>query len=403
MPAQPLSDTARRYGPLTRLRHWGLAALVLAAMVLGVRARWLAGALAEAEGAALPDLVTRTAAAFSWHKTLGLTVLAFAAISLLLRRPDARRPGLIRGDRAAEAFAARCVHAVLATGLILLPLTGWLIHSAGTGFAPHLLPLPQSLPFVPPAAEVFTGMHRAALVLLVLALALHVAGALRHHFRDRDATLTRMALGRAALGSEVQPARAPPRLAAAALWLAALLAGAWLGAAPHPTPPEGRGAAGGWHVTEGDIRLSVRQFGREIAGRFSDWDARIDWDETAPPGPAGHVTVTIDLDSLTLGPLTVQALGPDFLNTAAHPRATFTAGLVRVVDGQIADGTLTLAGQTRAVAFPFRLSIDGRTAYAGGSFTLDRRDFGIGANLPEPKVLDHAVKVEVTLQAERRD
>ncbi len=403
---QPLTDTATRYGPLTRVWHWASAALIAAALPLGLWARWMAEELQTAQGAALSDLVATTASAFSWHKTLGLSVLILALLHLLIRGSRARRPDLIRGDRPVEAVVARSVQAVLGAAVILVPLTGWLIHSASEGFAPHLLPLPQRLPAPqgPDAVAFFTALHRAAIVTLTLALVLHVAGGLRHHFRDRDATLMRMVRGRPAQGSSEQPRPTGPRLAAAGLWIAALALGAAIGAAPHPRPPQDRILPeGNWRVSEGDIRLTVTQFGREVTGRLPDWEAQITWDDQAGLGPAGHTTVRIDLRTLTLGALTAQALGPDFLDVADHPQAVFDATLTRVTDGQRAEGTLTLRGETRPVSFPFRLSTDHGTAYAGATLTLDRRDFGIGDNLPDPDVLGHEVEVRITLEASRAE
>jgi len=70
----------------------------------------------------------------------------------------------------------------------------------------------------------------------------------------------------------------------------------------------------------------------------------------------------------------------DFFDTAAHPKATFTATKFRKTgeDKFIADGTLGLRGVKKPLSLPFSLKIDGDTATARGVTTLDRTTFGVG-------------------------
>lgn len=400
----PLSDTPRSHGALTRTLHWASALLLAGVAVLGLRAHWLAGDLARAEGAEAAALVRTTAEAFSLHKTLGLCLLALTLVRIEWLRGQ-QRARLIRGDRPVTAFLALWVRALLYGTLILVPLTGWLHHAASEGFAPILWPLGQSLPFVPSdpwLAGLAATLHRALLVTLALALLLHVAGALRHHYMLRDATLVRMIRGTPTEGSERQPRRLWPVLATLPVWAGVLAASLAL---PAAAPPQGQRptitGAGDWRVTEGRIRLTVTQFGSDITGEFANWSADVAWAERGNTGTAGHAVVTIDLASLTLGALTRQALGPDFLDVANHPQAVFAADLIRRIDGPLAEGALKLRGVERPVSFPFRLTIDSGTAYAGAVIALDRRDFGIGANLDTDEALAFPVTVRFDLQAER--
>ena len=111
--------------------------------------------------------------------------------------------------------------------------------------------------------------------LLMAALALHVAGALKHHLIDRDATLRRMLPGRAAL-----PALAPmparrhafaPALGALALYgvagaLAVTAAAGGGGRAPacssRSRSPRRRARPSSWVVETGSLSFSVAQDGR---------------------------------------------------------------------------------------------------------------------------------------------
>ena len=155
-------------------------------------------------------------------------------------------------------------------------------------------------------------------------------------------------------------------------------------------------------MTEGALSLAVTQFGNVVEGQFADWTAEIEWDEDAAPGVAGHVTVTVSIPSLTLGSVTSQALGGDFLAAEEHPTAIFDADLLKLEDGgQRAEGTLTLRGETAPLAFPFELAIDGDTATASADFTLDRRDFGVGAGMTDESSVAFAVSGGFELTAIR--
>ncbi|MEP6267626.1 MAG: YceI family protein, partial [Paracoccaceae bacterium] len=101
------------------------------------------------------------------------------------------------------------------------------------------------------------------------------------------------------------------------------------------------------------------------------------------------------------GSVTDQALGPDYFDVTTHSVAQFTAEIVKIVDGYSANGSLTIRGTTNPIEMPFGLSLDGDTAYVTGKLTLDRRDFGIGANMADEETLKFSVQVDINLTAQR--
>jgi len=228
MPVSPSLDR-HGYDRITRALHWIIAVAILGTLVLGLIMTRLP-ATSEAE-------VARVFRAYSVHKTLGVLILALACFRLVWTLGHSG-PGPLHPERRVETFLARLVHAALWGAMFLLPLSGWLHHSAAPGFAPILWPFGQSLPFVLPDegwALIFRSIHATAGWLLIVALALHVAGALKHALVDRDATLARMVRG---TGPATAPA-GPPRTAlgaALALWLAAVLFAIQTTPAPEPDP-----------------------------------------------------------------------------------------------------------------------------------------------------------------------
>ena len=75
-----------------------------------------------------------------------------------------------------------------------MPLTGWLYSGATASPANYFgfFTVPDLVPANEALATMFKAVHLVAGYLLALAILLHVAGALKHHFVNRDTVLIRM-------------------------------------------------------------------------------------------------------------------------------------------------------------------------------------------------------------------
>ena len=230
MPRAPGPAAPRHgFGRAARGFHWLCALAIIATAALGLfMLRLPAGS--ETEVAAIYS-------AFSAHKTLGIVALALtlARLGWTLRHVG---PGPLQPARTLESFLADLMHWTLWGAMLVLPVTGWLHHSAAPGFAPILWPFGQSLPLIEAdeaRALEWQTLHRAASWLLYGALALHVLGTLKHALVDRDATLARMVTGDC---PPVPPARTGRFAAALAmgLWTAIIAASLHLAPKPDPDP-----------------------------------------------------------------------------------------------------------------------------------------------------------------------
>ena len=156
-----------------------------------------------------------------------------------------------------------------------------------------------------------------------------------------------------------------------------------------------------WAVQDGELAITIRQFGSDVRGSFADWTADISFEEIAENGRHGTADVTISIGSLSLGTVTQQAMGPDFFNATEFPTARFTGDLVFDDEAHVAQGILTLKGVEVPVTFPFDLAIEGDTATVNASFPLDRMSFGIGQSMPDESSLGFGVTVEIAFTATR--
>jgi cytochrome b561/polyisoprenoid-binding protein YceI len=397
-----ISNTTTTYGSVTRGLHWLTALLVITLIPVALIAQQLPYETSEQ--------LTRKAWLFSLHKTLGVSVfmVSLARIAWALSQP---KPAPLHPDHKTETFMAETAHWLLYGSLVLAPMSGWLHHAATSGFAPIWWPLGQNLPLVPKSeavAALFGGAHWVFGKVMAVTIFLHVAGAIKHQVIDRDATLRRMLNGADSQDTPTPASHSKtPLLAALAVWVVTLGAGTAFGLyTPHSSDAASAAledVASEWRVQDGSINIAVAQFGSTVEGQFADWTADIAFDPEKPDGIAGKVEVVIAIGSLTLGSVTDQAMGPDFFDTSIFPTATYRADIVMGIDGTEAVGTLTIKDKSIPLNMPFRLSVNGEDANMQANLTLDRRDFGIGDNMPDESSLGFSVDVVVALTATRAE
>ncbi|MGE0828854.1 MAG: cytochrome b [Hyphomonadaceae bacterium] len=176
-----MTQAEDRYSTVAIALHWLIALLILINIFVG-------GAMEDASGPARRGI-------FIWHQSLGISVLALTLLRLGWRVGH-KAPALPAHMAAWEKALAHGVHVAFYVLLLAIPLLGWAAVSAGrNGVAPLFdaipffnLPIPKSRE----AHDVFGEAHEAAVKGMYVLVALHVIGALKHKFVDRDSVLGRM-------------------------------------------------------------------------------------------------------------------------------------------------------------------------------------------------------------------
>ena len=168
-----------RYNRTAIALHWITAVLIVANLVLGLSMVQLA-------------ISPRKLHWYLWHKSIGLTVFLLTSLRLAWRalRPHPEPVSM----PAWQIRAAAASHATLYALLLVIPISGWL-YSSATGVQvvyAGMIPLPNLLPKDKALGDLLRIVHIVLNSLLFAVVCLHVAAALKHHFVDRDAVLTRM-------------------------------------------------------------------------------------------------------------------------------------------------------------------------------------------------------------------
>ncbi len=181
---QARREPDRFAAPLIAL-HWLIALAILTLLALGL---YMVG---------LPKGVPVKATLINLHKSLGLTVFLLVLIRIAVRMAATRPP--LPPMRAWQRAAARTTQAFLYVGMIAMPVTGYLGSSFNTYGARFWgLALPTWGWDDPHLRGLFFGAHRALAYAMIGLIVLHIVGALKHEFIDRDALLGTMLPRRAA-------------------------------------------------------------------------------------------------------------------------------------------------------------------------------------------------------------
>nr|WP_295659567.1 cytochrome b/b6 domain-containing protein [Polymorphobacter sp.] len=182
---------AEKYTRPAIIFHWVIAALIIANVVM----IWLIDTFPKDWERPTIDL----------HKSIGLTVLGLGLMRILWRVTHAPPPP--PGQQWWETTLSHLTHFALYVIIIGLPLTGYMHDSAFSGAAEHplrlfgLFEVPRigwiqaiAQPDKKGLHKLFFSWHATFALALYGLFALHVLGALKHQWLDKQRELQRMTL-----------------------------------------------------------------------------------------------------------------------------------------------------------------------------------------------------------------
>ena len=175
-----MSAPVTQFNLHARLLHWLMALMIVAMLFIGV------GMVSTTT-----DTYARLVAI---HKPLGVAILVLVLVRLAVR--FTHKPPPLPSDLPAwQRHAATLSHWLLYALMLLMPLVGWAMLSAG-GYPVTLvdgLQLPSLVPLDPKLFAFLRGAHHYLALLLFATFLLHLGAALFHALVRRDGVLSSMA------------------------------------------------------------------------------------------------------------------------------------------------------------------------------------------------------------------
>lgn len=375
-----LKNTKDRFGFVAKFLHWTTALLIMTLLSVGFYMTSLGFSPTKLQ-------------IYMLHKSFGILVLMIVVLRIFWRLANPP-PESLPTHKSWEKTLASFVHFFLYCVLIAMPLTGWIMSSAGdfpaTFFGlfslPHLVSKNQDI------FNLTRNLHTYIALGILALLALHFAGAFKHHFIDRDATLQRMTKPYVGLVGGVLFAAVAGILwvAPAALFLkdqqseeieqSSAVSNAETPAAPAET-------SDGWVIdaSASDISFEVKQYGETFNGHFKNFTGTIIFD----PQDLDHgkANVEIDISSISTGSddRDSQARSAEWFDTGKFPKAMFSSEkFTETAPGHyVASGRLTIRAVTLPIELPFTLTMASedhgkQTAIMEATVPLKRLDFGVG-------------------------
>jgi cytochrome b561 len=195
-----MSD-ANHYTKTAKLLHWLIAIAIFGMFALG----WfMADIPKEAPKQSVFDIfdlgifhwtvseeISPRSFYFNLHKSFGVTIFALIIIRILWRLTHTP-PALLASYKAIERKLASGAHHLLYLLMFILPLSG-VIMAVYSKYGIKWF----GMPFIKgldnnPMREIFKSAHEIIGLIMVTIIAIHILGALKHKFIDKDETLSRM-------------------------------------------------------------------------------------------------------------------------------------------------------------------------------------------------------------------
>ena len=396
-----LANTEEEYGLIAKLFHWLIAVMIIALLPVGLFMGGMDNSPVKFQIYAL-------------HKSFGLLVF-FLGIGRIVWRLISPPPDHLENHEHWEVTLASAAHFWLYVCIIGMPLSGWLMSSAGEFPVPFFgIQMPAIVGKDEALGHLFNNVHEILAYTLLFVLGLHIAGALKHHVLDKDETLMRMAWRKEGL---LLPA------------LIAIIAGSSFGACsyliftgffekgveegktsvteqtvPNAAPSTENLPEHGWAIIPGISKLQFQAvlYKAPFTGDFNNFNGSIVFD------PADLSTakadITVDMKDVVTGDADRDSniVGAEWFDTAKFPTARYVTSKFEKADGNnyVAIGDLTIRDKTMPLIIPFTLDIENNTANMKAEFELNRTNFGIGqGEWTDESTVGHDVKVIIDLKA----
>ncbi len=372
------------YSLLSKLIHWSTALIIAGLLCMGLYMSSLTYSPFKEQ-------------LYLLHKSFGLLVLVLLGLRVVAFLIH-KKPALVQGHAKWEKMLSRGVHIFLYAALLSMPLSGWIMSSAGDYTVQFFgVPLPDIAPKNENLFDFSKEFHEILAIILIIVIGLHAMGAFKHHFIDKDQTLARMTsfkIGhKGALSLFVLVV-----CVAGVLGVLILGGGGDEGSVQESVEKTTQTISFDHDIAQGErakqwfidserstLSFLVKQYGQPLEGGFNNFDGEIYFDPNQLQ--KSYAVIKVDISSIKTGSTDrdAQAVSGTWFDAQAFPFAVYEVESFDVFGDEgdyIAHGFLTVRDVRVAVDFPFDLQFsgDGKEVEMSAQLYINRLDFGVGAD-----------------------
>ncbi len=123
------------------------------------------------------------------------------------------------------------------------------------------------------------------------------------------------------------------------------------------------------------VTFAIKNFGIPTKGNFKGLQGNIKWDKDNPATAVFDMSIDVKTVNTGIDSRDGHLRGEEYFNVEKFPLIRFKS---TAVTSSNITGTLTIKGITKTISFPYTSVASGKGYLFQGSFSISRKDYGIG-------------------------
>ncbi|MCW3121915.1 MAG: YceI family protein [Flavipsychrobacter sp.] len=154
-----------------------------------------------------------------------------------------------------------------------------------------------------------------------------------------------------------------------------------------------------WQATSSTVSFKIRELGLPVVGKLSGLRAKLTFNPDTPANGSLYATVDVATIKTNIKKRDAHLKKEKFFDAEQYKRIEVKSTKLYIKDAQFAGMfDVTIKGKTRHVEIPFEFNQLGNEAEFKGTFSINRRDFGVGS---KTILMADYVTVTVDVKAKR--
>jgi polyisoprenoid-binding protein YceI len=142
-----------------------------------------------------------------------------------------------------------------------------------------------------------------------------------------------------------------------------------------------------------EVKFTIKNFGINTPGSLKGLKGSVKFNPADLVSSSFNVSVDVNTINTGVDARDSHIKKEEYFNAEKFPVISFNSTkITKEQDGYTVTGSLTIKGVTKPISFPFTVQSQDNGLIFSGSFTIDRKDFGVGGS---SAVLGNSVEVSL--------